>query len=336
MGLAITDYTAATGALREIYDRMRERSLPPIYRPPHGGVPGIVTAHSLDPALIPKVFAAATTLDSAGPLTWPERELVSAVTSRLGQCFYCMASHTEFMRVAQGDEAAARGVLEDPQEIAARWPDARLRMLAELALVVTETPWTLSRKHLARAHQAGLSDEDVLHVVTLSSYIGHQCRIAAATGVPLDYEVKLEPPPIDRAKAPWPVAPSLLAGRPAIDIARRPATANAFTEWKHYIFYSHDAPLTRRQRTLVARWVATWLGDGGISPPTDLTFNPLDDALRTLAEVVTLQPWQITDDTFAPLRRAGFDDRGVFDVCATASSAGVFSRIEVALAALSA
>lgn len=85
MGLATTTYEAATGALREIYDRMRE--LPWVYRPAHGGLPGIVAMHSLDPQLIPKVFATSSTLNS-GPLSWPERELVSATTSRLNQCFY--------------------------------------------------------------------------------------------------------------------------------------------------------------------------------------------------------------------------------------------------------
>ena len=88
MGLAIIDFASSTGALRELYERMRERPLPPVYRPAHGGVPGIITAHSLDPALIPKVFATSTTLNGAGPLSWPERELVNATTSRLNQCFY--------------------------------------------------------------------------------------------------------------------------------------------------------------------------------------------------------------------------------------------------------
>ena len=88
MGLAIVDYDASSGALREIYDRMRARPLPPTYRPPHGGVPGIITAHSLDPQLIPMVFGCSTTLNGAGPLSWPERELVNALVSRLNQCFY--------------------------------------------------------------------------------------------------------------------------------------------------------------------------------------------------------------------------------------------------------
>ncbi|HTR50504.1 MAG TPA: hypothetical protein VMJ10_07320 [Kofleriaceae bacterium] len=86
--LAITGYDGATGELREIYDRMRERPLPPAYRPSHGGVPGIITAHSLDPQLIPRVFGCSTTLNGAGPLSWPERELVNALTSRLNQCLY--------------------------------------------------------------------------------------------------------------------------------------------------------------------------------------------------------------------------------------------------------
>lgn len=88
MGLAIIGYDASRGQLRDTYDRMRERPLPPVYRPAHGGAPGIITAHSLDAALIPRVFTTSSTLNGAGPLGWPERELVNATTSRLNQCFY--------------------------------------------------------------------------------------------------------------------------------------------------------------------------------------------------------------------------------------------------------
>jgi hypothetical protein len=88
MRLAIIGYEASRGQLRDTYDKMRERPLPPVYRPSHGGAPGIITAHSLDPALIPRVFSTSSTLNGAGPLSWPERELVNATTSRLNQCFY--------------------------------------------------------------------------------------------------------------------------------------------------------------------------------------------------------------------------------------------------------
>lgn len=88
MGLAFVGYAESTGSLRETYDRMLERPLPPVYRPPHGGPAGIIQAHSLDPALIPKVFGTSSTLNGAGPLSWHDRELVNAITSRLNQCFY--------------------------------------------------------------------------------------------------------------------------------------------------------------------------------------------------------------------------------------------------------
>jgi hypothetical protein len=88
VGLTITGHAESSGELRAIYERMLARPLPPTYRPPHGGAPGIVQAHSLDPALIPLVFGASTTVNGSGPLTWPERELVNAITSRLNQCLY--------------------------------------------------------------------------------------------------------------------------------------------------------------------------------------------------------------------------------------------------------
>jgi alkylhydroperoxidase family enzyme len=222
-------------------------------------------------------------------------------------------------------------VLADPRGVRADLP--RMRMLVELATLVTEQPWSLSHEHRERALAAGLDDADLLHAISLSSYFGHLNRIADTTGVPLDYDVRELPPHPDPTVAPWSTAPRRMTARPAIDLAIRPATAQALTEWKTYMFH-RDSPLTRRQRTLIARWVAVWLGDGGISSPADLTVNPLDDSLRALAELVTLAPWRVNDGSFAALRAAGFDDATLFDACATASSAGVFSRLAVALASL--
>lgn len=88
MALPFVGYADSTGALRETYDRMLQRPLPPVYRPSHGGPAGIIQAHSLDPELISRVFRTSSTLNGAGPLPWHERELVNAITSRLNQCFY--------------------------------------------------------------------------------------------------------------------------------------------------------------------------------------------------------------------------------------------------------
>lgn len=221
-------------------------------------------------------------------------------------------------------------MIADPHTVHA---EPRMRALGEIAARVTLEPWALSRLH----HQAwigeGLSDEDILQAVMLSAYFGHLNRIADAVAVPLDYTVQLPVPATDPrvpALVPCPIA---ITGRPAIDPSRRPATVAALAAWRMYMF-DRDAPLTRRQRTVLAWWVSYHLGDGGISSPGDLTANPIDSALRQLAEIVTLAPWQLADASFTTLRGHGLDDAALFDACAVASSAGVFSRITVALAAL--
>lgn len=78
----------AHGPLREVYERMAARPLPPAYRPTHGGAAGIIRAHSPDAALMPLVFGFSAAHNGQGPLPWAERELVNTVTSRLNQCFY--------------------------------------------------------------------------------------------------------------------------------------------------------------------------------------------------------------------------------------------------------
>jgi hypothetical protein len=77
----------ADGPLAEAYEAMANRPMPPVYRPEHGGAPGIIRAHSLDPALMAVTFGVSGTL-AGETLPWPQRELLASVTSRTNQCFY--------------------------------------------------------------------------------------------------------------------------------------------------------------------------------------------------------------------------------------------------------
>jgi hypothetical protein len=86
--LPLTGYHQSTGALREVYERMKQRPMPPVYIPAHGDAAGIIRAHSPDPELLGRVFRLSGAMAVDGSLTWPQRELVNAVTSRLNQCFY--------------------------------------------------------------------------------------------------------------------------------------------------------------------------------------------------------------------------------------------------------
>jgi len=195
-------------------------------------------------------------------------------------------------------------------------------MLGELATVVTEAPWALSRDHHARARAAGLSDDEVLHAIALSAFFGHLNRIADAVAVPLDYEVQQVPPHAEPATPPLARAPMAVRGTPALAIEARPATAAAFAAWRDYLLARDPG---NRQ---IAAWVARLVGDdeGEHGAPDDLRYR--------LVEQVSLAPWQLGDGSFTALRAAGYDDARLFDLCAAASSFGVFARVRVALIAL--
>jgi hypothetical protein len=77
----------ATGSLAAAYEAMASRPIPSVYVPPHDDAPGIIRAHSLDADLLRRTFAVSGALHGSA-LEWPERELLSSVTSRTNQCFY--------------------------------------------------------------------------------------------------------------------------------------------------------------------------------------------------------------------------------------------------------
>ncbi|MEP6865704.1 MAG: hypothetical protein ABJE66_34110 [Deltaproteobacteria bacterium] len=198
----------------------------------------------------------------------------------------------------------------------------RQRALIEVATLVTEQPWRVERV-------AELDDDALVHTVALSAYFGHLNRIADAVAVPLDFEVRHVPPATDPNVPALAHAPTPSTGEPALSLEGRPATATAFGAWYEYVF-DRDAPLSRAERSQIMGWVADWLGapryadDDGVAEPE----------LRRLAELVTLAPWQLSDAAFAPLRAGGWDDEKLFDAVVTASTAGVASRIHVALTAI--
>jgi hypothetical protein len=86
--IPMIDRAAAQGELLEVYTALGSRPIPAVYKPAHGGAPGIHRAHSLDVTLMRHVFGATGTIHQGDSLTWAERELIAAVSSRLNQCLY--------------------------------------------------------------------------------------------------------------------------------------------------------------------------------------------------------------------------------------------------------
>lgn len=86
--ILVIEESEAQGALRDVYAAMKSRPLPPVYRAPHGGPPGIVRAHSVDARMIQVTFGATTTMHQGDEIPWPQRELMAAIASRTNQCDY--------------------------------------------------------------------------------------------------------------------------------------------------------------------------------------------------------------------------------------------------------
>jgi alkylhydroperoxidase/carboxymuconolactone decarboxylase family protein YurZ len=225
-------------------------------------------------------------------------------------------------------------VVIDPRAVADRHHDPAVRALVRLAVAVTEQPWAMTGADLARARAAGLDDAGILHAVLQASLFGHFNRIADAVGVELDYPDRFHAPHVEPATPPYLRPTSMPAphAAPPIELASRPGAVELATAWERYAL-DRDAPLTRHQRALLAAAVAACLGDASRPPLTPET--DLDRALVDLADLVTLAPWRLGPSAYTRIRELGLtDDSAVFDAVATASSAGVLSRIRVTLAAL--
>jgi PAS domain S-box-containing protein len=225
-------------------------------------------------------------------------------------------------------------VVIDPRAVGDRHPDPKIRALVRVAVAVTEQPWAMSRDDLSRALLDGLDEAEFLHAVLQASLFGHFNRIADAVGVELDYVDAFGAPHVEPASPPYlrpRSAPDPQALRP-MELSGRPGATELAATWERYAL-DRDAPLSRRQRAVIASAVAECLGDATVSAAA-----PEDDierALVDLADLVTLAPWKLAPSAYVPLRDLGLaDDATVFDAVATASSAGVFSRIRVTLAAL--
>jgi len=228
----------------------------------------------------------------------------------------------------------SRAIVIDPRAVGDRHPDLAIRALVRITVDVTERPWVLTGAHLVQARAGGLDEASVLHAILQSSLFGHLNRIADAVGVAADYPDRFGAPHVEPATPAylWPERfPDQNASKP-IELALRTGAAKLLSDWRAYAL-DRDAPLTRRQRALIAHAVAMRLGDSSASEIEPE--SAIDHALVDLAGTVTLAPWRLGPATFAPIRALGLaDDAEVFDAVATASSCTVFSRIAVALAAL--
>jgi uncharacterized peroxidase-related enzyme len=172
-------YEAATGSLREAYDRVKG---------PGERVDNIILAQSLRPHAIAGHFAIYRAALHDPALASPRwfLQAVGVLVSLLNGCAYCAEHHTVSMGRFLGDPArtaALRSALEagtyeegfEPAEAAA------LRYAAKL----TRQPWTVTAADIEAIRSVGMDDARILEVNQVAAYFAYANRTVLGLGVDL-------------------------------------------------------------------------------------------------------------------------------------------------------
>jgi len=214
-------------------------------------------------------------------------------------------------------------VVADPREAG---DTPRRKALVALAVGAAEAPWRLGSADLARAREAGLADLEVVHAIALTGLFGHLNRIADAVDIDLDYQVALSVPrAVDQP--PWPIADAVVDSPPAgLSIDQLDGVPAALAAWREHVT-TGDRPLPVEDRVSIVRLVARMLGDGAPTP------SSLAPGVVEIVGVGVTRPWALGEALAAA--REHFEPAALFDIAAATASATAWSRIDVALRALS-
>lgn len=97
-----------------------------------------------------------------GGLPRSERELATAVVSRINGCVYCASVHAQrFEQLAKRNDVIAQ-VFIDPDQAGT---NARERAIVQASAALTRAPGSFGAHHLAALRDAGLSDLEILDTV---------------------------------------------------------------------------------------------------------------------------------------------------------------------------
>jgi len=119
-------------------------------------------------------------MDRPDGLTKAERELVVVATSAANHCLYCIVAHGAILRIRSGDSQLADRVAASPWQ--ARLDD-RGRAITDLALALVRAPELFGDADIARARSAGLTDDEIWDVGSITALFAMSNRLAHLTAL---------------------------------------------------------------------------------------------------------------------------------------------------------
>jgi uncharacterized peroxidase-related enzyme len=113
-------------------------------------------------------------------LSKAERELVVVATSAVNHCLYCIVAHGAILRIRSKDPQLADQVAANPWQVHL---DDRGRAIVDLALALVRTPELFGDADIARARAAGLTEDEIWDVGSITALFALSNRLAHLTAL---------------------------------------------------------------------------------------------------------------------------------------------------------
>lgn len=163
-----------TVEVADLPEDLRERLAPIVAR--SGFTPNIFRALGRRPAELRAFLDYHDALmDSDEGLSRAERELVVVATSGANDCPYCVVAHGAILRIRAKEPQLADLVATNPHGCEL---EPRARAIVDLALALCERPETFGEEHLVAARAAGLSDDEIWDVGSITALFAASNRLA--------------------------------------------------------------------------------------------------------------------------------------------------------------
>lgn len=167
----------AVPALSDLPDDIRERLLTAQVKA--GFIPNVMRVLARRPAEFRAFMAYHDALmEGDSGLTKAEREMIVVATSGANHCLYCVVAHGAILRIRAKNSTIA-------DQVATNYRQAdltqRQQAMLDYAMKVSREAASLTNTDRETALQAGLSEEDLWDIASISAFFAMSNRLASAT-----------------------------------------------------------------------------------------------------------------------------------------------------------
>jgi uncharacterized peroxidase-related enzyme len=171
----LIDEADATGRLAELYERAKQVT-------GLNFVPDMFRLMSSQPELLETMLAGYNGVFNHGKLPRQTREMISAWTSQVNQCPYCVGTHNFFLQVFGGSEELAHAIetAESPDDLPV---DERHRVLLHLLTKLSRSAYKITDEDWQHALDAGWTTDDLLEAFFCAALFNFITRLVDGLGL---------------------------------------------------------------------------------------------------------------------------------------------------------